>query len=100
MPNEVVSAVSGFRPGLPPVKPLYWAAVFGRICPYCAAVTPVRAHAAAEYVGVAPAHGSVLPSRTTDWGANNSTTFGARTARWNVPRTRTSETGAHSTPNL
>src|SRR5260370_31169061 len=100
MPNEVVRAVSGVRPGLPPVNPLYCWAVFGRMWPYCAAVTPVRAQAAAENEGVVPAHGSVLPSRTTDWGANNSTTFGARTARWNVPRKRTSETGAHSTPNL
>ena len=40
----MVSAVSGCRSGLPPTKPLYCAAGFSSMLPYCAAVTPVRAH--------------------------------------------------------
>src|SRR2546421_455257 len=99
-PTVYVSAFSGDRLTLPPARPLYWFAELGVMFPYSAAVTPLKAHCAAVNEGVAPAHGSAVPSSCTRGCRNSSCTFGARTARWYMPRTRTSRNGAHCTPTL
>src|ERR1700720_2942983 len=97
-PAVTVSAVCGFRFGLPPVTWLKVLAV--AIFPYCACVTPLLAQAPRDAVGVLPAQGSV--ARTCDrlWLRNNSWPFGARTALLTVPRARIRSTGAHSKPKL
>src|SRR5260221_11396694 len=95
-PIVTVSAVSGFRLGLPPVTTL--TVDCGAMLPYCAAVTPLRAHCAAESVGVEPAHGSVRLVCPNTRDVNSSYAFGARTARLMLPRARTRLMGAHSRP--
>src|SRR5580698_5464277 len=97
-PSVVVSAVSGFKLGLPPSRPLYWFAGLLMILPYSAAVTPEFAQAAAEAEGVEPAHGSDVPSSSTRCCRYSSWMFGARTATLYIARRRTSDTGAHCRP--
>src|ERR1700732_1159909 len=95
-PIVTLSEVSGLRLGFPPVTTLI--DVCDAILPYCAAVTPERAHCAGVSVGAGPAHGSwklVCPSTCE---VNSSYAFGARTARLMLPRTRTTLSGAHSRP--
>ena len=62
----MVRAVSGFKFGLPPSRPLYWFAGFLMMLPYSAAVTPEFAQAAADAAGATPgallAQGSEVPS--------------------------------------
>src|ERR1700736_408105 len=98
----MVSAVCGFKFGLPPVN---WLKLFAEgIFPYCAAVTPLRAHAAADAVGTpvvgSLAQGSAAATCDTVSLRNSSWPFGARTARLKVPRRRTGSMMLHSAPKL
>ena len=101
MPNEVVSAVSGFKAGLPPIKPLYCEAVFDRMCRYAVEVTPVRAQCGLGVAGGRTRAAGPCCRPEPPIGARTTRSrSGARTARWKLPRKRTSEIGAQSTPNL
>src|ERR1700694_4955559 len=98
----MVSAVCGFKFGLPPVN---WLKLFaGEIFPYCAAVTPLRAHAAADAVGTpvvgSLAQGSLAATCEMVSLRNSSWPFGARTALLRVPRNRSGSIGRHSAPKL
>ena len=61
------------------------------ICPYCAGVTPVRAHCVGDAVGEEPAQGSRL-NESGCGGARSSRIFGARIARCRLARIRIPET--------
>src|SRR6478672_8557020 len=97
-PTVLVVAFSGLRFGLPPSRPLYWPAGLGAVA------WPTARPVARQPNSFAwiwwPAHGSTLPSRPVNCGANSSWMFGARTARLYEPRNRMSRTGANSADSL
>jgi hypothetical protein len=95
-PAVIVSATSGLRFGLPPIRPLYWPAGLPGIC--WPTLRPCAIQPASEARMTWPAHGSALPLRATRCGANSSWMFGARTARLYAARKRMSRIGEISTP--
>src|SRR5665213_3418472 len=102
-PSVQESEVSGFRNGLPPTAAWHW--LVGQLSELVnteAAGTPVAMQSAAVVVvlwfaehGSRPEFAEVPPA-----GVNSSDTFGARTARWKLPRKRMSSIGCHSMPTL
>src|ERR1700683_3695988 len=94
-PKDQVTAVSGFKSGLPSITSPHWPETHCGMAlgvfpvPYCAAVTPVFAHSFCDAVGK-PAHGSVVKTSSCPYDPckYSSIRFGARTARSKEKRSR------------